>query len=139
MNSDRIPIIFFINYSFFQKYLFIHQSISDNYLVKNTIQSRITTIQSRMITIWSKSALFSPSISKLIELFIILIIIYDKFKRCICKKNMVKYNVDWEVMLINDNFQIVWFQFFPEYQIFIYIWSNSKIFWFISIQIWLVQ
>jgi hypothetical protein len=31
----------------------------------------MTTIQSKMTTIWSKSALFSPNISELIELFII--------------------------------------------------------------------
>jgi hypothetical protein len=35
MNSDRIPIIFFILYIFYRKYLFTHRSINDNFLIKN--------------------------------------------------------------------------------------------------------
>ncbi len=34
-----------------------------------------------------------------------------------------------------ENLQIVWSQFFTDYIIFIYIWSNSNIYWFIGIQI----
>jgi hypothetical protein len=49
---------------------------------------------------------------------------------------MVKYYVDWEIMLTYKNLQIVWSQYFTDLIIFVYIQSNSKIFWFISIQIW---
>ena len=33
------------------------------------------------------------------------------------------YNVDWEITIINENFWIVWSQFFPELLILIYIWN----------------
>jgi hypothetical protein len=48
---------------------------------------------------------------------------------------MVKYNVEPEITITYENLQIVRSQFFTDLLIFIYIWSNSKIFWFISIQI----
>ncbi len=35
-----------------------------------------------------------------------------------------------------ENLQIVWSQFFTNKLSFTYIWSNSNIYWFISIQIW---
>ncbi len=31
------------------------------------------------------------------------------------------YDVDWEIMIINENFWIVWSQFFLELLIFVYI------------------
>jgi len=48
---------------------------------------------------------------------------------------MEKYNVDQEIMITYENLQIVRSQFFPYLLIFIHIWSNLKIFWFIRIQI----
>jgi hypothetical protein len=52
--------------------------------------------------------------------------------------NMVKYNADWEIMITYENLQIVWSQLFTDMLIFVYIWSNLNIFWFIGIRIWLV-
>jgi hypothetical protein len=49
--------------------------------------------------------------------------------------NMVKYDANWEITNTYKNLQIVWFQFFTDKLIFIYIWSNSNIYWFIGIQI----
>jgi len=51
---------------------------------------------------------------------------------------MVKYDADREITITNENLQIVWSQFFTDMVIFIYIWSNLIIFWFIGIQIWQV-
>jgi hypothetical protein len=48
---------------------------------------------------------------------------------------MVKYNTNWEITKTYDNLQIVQSQFFTDKLIFIYIWSNSNIYWFISIRI----
>ncbi len=52
---------------------------------------------------------------------------------------MVKYDAEQEIMNIYDNLQIVWSQFFTNNIIFIYILYNSSIYWFIGIQIRLVQ
>ncbi len=49
--------------------------------------------------------------------------------------NMVKYDADWEIMNTYKNLQIVWSQFFTDKLIFIYIWSNLNIYWFIGIWI----
>ncbi len=46
--------------------------------------------------------------------------------------NMVKYDANQEIM---RTLQIVQSQFFTNKLIFIYIWSNSNIYWFIHIQI----
>ncbi len=51
----------------------------------------------------------------------------------------VKYYVDLEIMIIYENLQKVWSQFFTDTLIFIYIWSNLNIYWFIGIWIQLVQ
>jgi hypothetical protein len=48
---------------------------------------------------------------------------------------MVKYDADREIMNNYENFQIVQCQFFTDKLIFIYIWSNSNIYWFFGIQI----
>jgi hypothetical protein len=53
--------------------------------------------------------------------------------------NMLKYNADWEIMNTYKNLQIVWSQFFTDKLIFISIKSNLNIYWFIGIQICLVQ
>jgi hypothetical protein len=52
---------------------------------------------------------------------------------------MVKYNADQEIMITYENLLIIKYQFFPEILIFVYIQSNLKIFWFIGIQIQLIQ
>jgi hypothetical protein len=52
--------------------------------------------------------------------------------------NTVKYNGDWEITITYENLHIVQSQFFTDMLIFIYIWSNLIIFWFIGIQILLV-
>jgi len=52
--------------------------------------------------------------------------------------NMVKYDADQEIMNTYENLQIVQSQFFTDKLIFIEIWYNSNIYWFISIQIQLV-
>jgi hypothetical protein len=49
--------------------------------------------------------------------------------------NTLKYNVDQEITITYENLQIVWFQFFTDLLILIYIWSNMKIFWLIDIYI----
>ena len=49
---------------------------------------------------------------------------------------MVKYYADWEITNNYENLQMVWSQFFTDKLLFIYIWSNLNIYWFISIQIW---
>jgi hypothetical protein len=48
---------------------------------------------------------------------------------------MVKYNANQEIMNTYENLQIVRSQFFTDMLIFVYIRSNSNIYWFISIQI----
>ncbi len=48
---------------------------------------------------------------------------------------MVKYDADWEILNIYENLQTVWFQFFTDMLLFVYIWSTSNIYWFIGIQI----
>jgi len=48
---------------------------------------------------------------------------------------MVKYDANREIMNTYKNLQIVRSQFFTHKLIFIYIWSNSNIYWFISIWI----
>ncbi len=48
---------------------------------------------------------------------------------------MVKYNANQEITTTYENLQIVLSHFFPDKLIFIYIWSNSNIYWFIGIQI----
>ncbi len=49
--------------------------------------------------------------------------------------NTMKFNANWEITNTYENFQTVWSQFFSDKLIFIYIWSDSNIYWFISIQI----
>ncbi len=53
--------------------------------------------------------------------------------------NTVKYDTDWEIMDTYENLQIVWTQLFTNKLIFIYIWYNSNIYWFIGIRIQLVR
>ncbi len=53
--------------------------------------------------------------------------------------NTVKYDNDREIMNTYENLQIVLSQFFTDKLIFIYISYNSNIYWFIGIQIRLVQ
>jgi hypothetical protein len=48
---------------------------------------------------------------------------------------MVKYDANREIMNTYGNLQIVQSQFFTDMLIFIYIQSNSNIYWFIGIQI----
>ncbi len=48
---------------------------------------------------------------------------------------MVKYNANWEIMNTYKYLQIVQSQFFTNELIFIYIWSNSNVYWFIGILI----
>jgi hypothetical protein len=49
---------------------------------------------------------------------------------------MVKYDAYQEIVNTYENLQIVQSQFFTDKPIFIYIiWSNSNIYWFISIPI----
>ncbi len=49
---------------------------------------------------------------------------------------MVNIYADQEIMMNTyENLQIVQYQFFPDKLIFIYIWSNLNIYWFISIWI----
>ncbi len=48
---------------------------------------------------------------------------------------MVKFDTKWEITNTYENLQIVWSQFFTDKLIFIYIWSNFNISWFISIWI----
>jgi hypothetical protein len=48
--------------------------------------------------------------------------------------NTVKYDVDREIMITYEILRRVQSQFFTDLVIFIYIWYNSKIFWFIGIQ-----
>jgi hypothetical protein len=52
---------------------------------------------------------------------------------------MVKYNADREITNIYENLQIVQSQFYSDKLIFVYIVSNSNVYWFISIWILLVQ
>ena len=40
-----------------------------------------------------------------------------------------------KLQILSEKLQIVQFQFFTDMVIFIYIWSNSNIYWFIGIQI----
>ena len=49
--------------------------------------------------------------------------------------NTIKYNTDQEIANIYENLQIIWFQFFTDMLLFIYIRSTSNIYWFIGIQI----
>ncbi len=53
--------------------------------------------------------------------------------------NMIKYDADQEITITYENLWTVWSQFFPDILIFGYIKLNTKIFWIIGIQIWLVQ
>jgi hypothetical protein len=46
---------------------------------------------------------------------------------------MVKYDADREIMYTYENLQRVHSQLFTDKLIFIYIWSNSNIYWFIGI------
>ncbi len=48
---------------------------------------------------------------------------------------MVKYNANQEIMNTYENLQIVRSQFFTHKLIFVYIQSNSNIYWSNSIQI----
>ncbi len=48
---------------------------------------------------------------------------------------MVKYYANQEIMNTYENLQIVQSQVFTDKLIFVYIWSNSNIYWFIGIQI----
>ncbi len=48
---------------------------------------------------------------------------------------MVKYDANLEIMNTYDNLQIVRSQFFTDKLVFIYIQSNSNIYWFISTRI----
>ncbi len=48
---------------------------------------------------------------------------------------MVKYDANQEITNTYENLQIVGSQFFTDKLIFIYIWSNLNIYWFISIWI----
>ncbi len=52
--------------------------------------------------------------------------------------NMVKYDTDREITNTYENLQIVPTQFFTDKLIFLYIWYNSNIYWFIGIRIRLV-
>ena len=45
---------------------------------------------------------------------------------------MVKSNADREIMNTYENLQIVGSEFFTHKLIFIYIWSNLNIYWFIG-------
>jgi hypothetical protein len=47
---------------------------------------------------------------------------------------MVKYYADQENNNAYENLQIVCSQFFTEKLMFVYIWSNSNIYWFIGNQ-----
>ncbi len=49
--------------------------------------------------------------------------------------NMVKYDADQEITNTYENLQIVQSQFFTDKLLFISIWSNSNIYWFIVIRI----
>ncbi len=49
--------------------------------------------------------------------------------------NTIKYNANREITNSYENLQIVLSQFFTDKQMFIYIQSNSNIYWFISIRI----
>jgi hypothetical protein len=49
--------------------------------------------------------------------------------------NMVKYDADQEITNTYENLQIVQSQFFADKLLFISIWSNSNIYWFIGIRI----
>jgi hypothetical protein len=49
--------------------------------------------------------------------------------------NTLKYDIDREIAITHENLQIVPSQFFTDMLIFIYIRSNSKMFWFIGIRI----
>ncbi len=51
---------------------------------------------------------------------------------------MVKYDVKQEIMINYEKLQIIQSQFFTLLQIFVYIRSNLKLFWFIGIQIEIV-
>jgi hypothetical protein len=53
--------------------------------------------------------------------------------------NTIKYDTDREITNTFENLQIVQSQFFTDKLIFIYIWYNSNIYWFIGIQIRLVR
>ncbi len=52
--------------------------------------------------------------------------------------SMVKYDADQEIMNTYENLQIVLSQFSTDKQIFILIWYNLTIYWFIGIRVWLV-
>jgi hypothetical protein len=52
--------------------------------------------------------------------------------------NTIKYDNEWEITNTYENLQIVRSQFFTDKLIFVYIWYNSNIYWFIGIQIRLV-
>jgi hypothetical protein len=45
---------------------------------------------------------------------------------------MVKYDADQVIINIYEYLQIVWYQFFTNMQLFVYIRSNSNIYWFIN-------
>jgi hypothetical protein len=47
---------------------------------------------------------------------------------------MVKYDANQEITNTYENLQIVQTQFFTDKIIFVYIWSNLNIYWFIGIQ-----
>ncbi len=49
--------------------------------------------------------------------------------------NTVKYNASREIMNTYENLQIIQSQFFTDKLIFIYIWSNLNIYWFVSVRI----
>jgi hypothetical protein len=49
--------------------------------------------------------------------------------------NTVKYDTNHEITNTYENLQIVQSHFFTNKLIFIYVWSDSNIYWFISIQI----
>ncbi len=49
--------------------------------------------------------------------------------------NKVKYNADQEITNTYENLQIVQSQYFTDKLMFVYIWSNLNIYWFIGIQI----
>ncbi len=48
---------------------------------------------------------------------------------------MVKCDADQEIMITYNNLQIDQSQFFTDMLIFVFIWSNLNIYWFIGTQI----
>jgi hypothetical protein len=122
--------MFFSNYSFFIRNISLHMgSINDNYSVKNynySVQNDHYLVKKCLI--FSEYFEIHQIVKSFRSSFMVNLnsVFANKYGKIRCQPQ--NYNVDWEIMIINENFGIVWSQFFPELLIFVYIQSYLKTF-----------